>query len=187
MRLFKAAVCVAALACFVCIIAGCGSVSNEDYNAKNHVTFKGAYAVGSESDQTVELWVLSTVDANSKENLNGIYYKNAGSVGSSGTTGPSISFDKNSYVDNYYLNKNRYDKLFAGTNYGCWRDMDTLYAGSGDKYHMVMCFGTVGKADFENCIVAEVDNVSYNFKFDTSDIKFVASRDDVVAQAAALQ
>lgn len=65
--------------------------------------------------------------------------------------------------------------------------MDTLYAGSGDKYHMVMCFGTVGKADFENCKVAEVDNVSYNFKFDTSDIKFVASRDDVVAQAAALQ
>lgn len=65
--------------------------------------------------------------------------------------------------------------------------MDTLYAGSGDKYHMVMCFDTVGKADFENCKVAEVDNVSYNFKFDTSDIKFVASRDDVVAQAAALQ
>ena len=25
-------------------MAGCGNVSNEDYNAKNHVTFKGAYA-----------------------------------------------------------------------------------------------------------------------------------------------
>lgn len=78
--------------------------------------------VGSESDQTVELWVLSTLDADSKKNLNGVYYKNAGSVGSSGTTGPSISFDENSFVDNYYLNKNRYDKLFAGTNYGCWSD-----------------------------------------------------------------
>ena len=169
-------------------MAGCGNVSNEDYNAKNHVTFKGAYAVENAENSTVELWVLSTVDADEDENLNGVYYENAAKGGAAGTCGPEIQFDdKNFYTDDYYLNKGQYDELFAGTGYGCWSGMDTLVAGSGDKYHMVMSFSSVAKSDIEKCEKAKVSNVSYDFKFDTSDIKTVASREEVISEAMNLQ
>lgn len=169
-------------------MAGCGNVSNEDYNAKNHVTFKGAYAVEDAENLTVDLWVFSTVDADENKNLNGVYYDNASKGGAVGSCGPEIQFDdKNYYTDDYYLNKGQCDELFAGTNYGCWSDMDTLIAGSGDKYHMVMSFSSVAKSDIEKCEKAKVSNVSYDFKFDTSDIKTVASREEVISEAMNLQ
>ena len=161
-------------------MAACGNVSNEDYNAKNHVTFKGAYAVEDAENLTV--------DADEDKNLIGVYYDNASKGGAAGTCGPEIQFDdKNSYTDDYYLNKGQYDELFAGTGYGCWSGMDTLVAGSGDKYHMVMSFSSVAKSDIEKCEKAKVSNVSYDFKFDTSDIKIVASRAEVISEAMNLQ
>lgn len=170
-------------------LAGCGGItkSNDDYNASHHVTFKAAYAVTDSNSEIAELWAFSTVNADEKENLYGVHYQNASKGGQIGTTAPYIEFDEsNLYTDKYFLNKSKYDSYFGGTPYGCWSDMQQLYAGTNDKAYLVMVFN-VGKNDLENCEEAAVDNVSYDFKFNVSDIQTAGSVEEVASRAAELQ
>lgn len=131
------------------------------------------------------VYVFFTVYPDSEKNLNGVYYRNAGRAGSTGTTGPDMKIGENSYSDNYYLNKKRLDTFFGETGYSCAVNNSSfpLYAGSDNSAHMVMAF-SVGKNDLNCGKIATVDYGDYDFSFYMAGIEVFDTPEEVAAAVA---